>query len=148
MSTSVVVEQAVRARLVLGTRRSAALRVTLRYRLDDPLAVWLLFPAEYALEGEPDGGAGTGPVEEVPWVFARELLAAGLRGPAGAGDVHLSPGAEWTLVELRAPEGTALVRFRTEDLRRFLARTLDALPEGREFDHLDPDRALAALLGS
>ncbi|WP_329495197.1 SsgA family sporulation/cell division regulator [Kitasatospora herbaricolor] len=140
------VEQAVQARLVLSTRRSALLRVTLRYRADDPLAVRMLFPAEYSLDAtgteEQKGGA------EVTWVFARQLLAAGLAGPAGIGDVHVRPAlGPQTMVELRAAEGVALLRFDTADLRYFLRLSFLAVPEGEEHQHLDADRALAELLG-
>ena len=53
----------------------------------------------------------------------------------------------FTMVELHAPEGTALLRFDTAALRRFLWRTFLALPEGHELRRLDPDRALTELLG-
>ncbi|MFC9326262.1 SsgA family sporulation/cell division regulator [Kitasatospora sp. NPDC057015] len=144
MST-LAVQQVVQARLVLSTRRSALLRVTLRYRADDPLAVRMLFPAEYSLDaGAPDTGPA---VQEVEWVFARQLLAAGLDQPTGLGDVHVRPAAgPLTAVELRAAEGVALLRFDTAELRDFLDRSLLLVPEGEEHHHLDPDRALAELL--
>ncbi|GGV13569.1 hypothetical protein GCM10010495_29350 [Kitasatospora herbaricolor] len=140
------VEQAVEARLVLSTRRSALLRVTLRYRADDPLAVRMLFPAEYSLDAT---GTEEQPARpEVTWVFARQLLAAGLAGPAGIGDVHVRPAlGPHTMVELRAAEGVALLRFDTPDLRHFLRLSFRAVPEGEEHHHLDADRALAELLG-
>jgi hypothetical protein len=140
------VEQLVQARLVISTRRSALLHVTLRYRADDPLAVRMLFPAEYSLDatGPAEGPAGP----EVTWVFARQLLAAGLTGPAGIGDVHVRPAlGPQTTVELRAAEGVALLRFDTADLRYFLRQSFLAVPEGEEHRHLDADRALAELLG-
>ncbi|MFD0262532.1 SsgA family sporulation/cell division regulator [Kitasatospora indigofera] len=140
------VEQTVQARLVLSTRRSALLRVTLRYRTDDPLAVRMLFPAEYSLDatGPDEGPAGA----EVTWVFARQLLAAGLDRPAGTGDVHVRPGpGPQTTVELRAAEGVAVLRFDTPGLRQFLRLSFRAVPEGEEHHHLDADRALAELLG-
>ncbi|WP_371497299.1 SsgA family sporulation/cell division regulator [Kitasatospora sp. NBC_00374] len=155
------VEQVVQARLIISTRRSALLPVTLRYHADDPLAVRMVFPAEYSLDdagephrpgepgstggaAEPDPDAGPG----VEWVFARRLLAAGLDEPAGPGDVHVRPAADRrTAVELRAPEGVALLHFTTPDLRRFLWRSHLAVPEGEETLNLDPDRELAELLG-
>ncbi|MFJ1705755.1 SsgA family sporulation/cell division regulator [Kitasatospora sp. NPDC088346] len=165
--TTATVEQVVQARLIISSRRSALLPVTLRYRTDDPLAVRMVFPAEYSLDdagespGDPGdvGGPGgrhepdrTGPDPDagpgVEWVFARRLLAAGLDGPAGPGDVHVRPATERrTAVELRAPEGVALLHFTTPDLRRFLWRSHLAVPEGQEALNLDPDRELAELLG-
>ncbi|MFI9273607.1 SsgA family sporulation/cell division regulator [Kitasatospora sp. NPDC052896] len=143
---SAVVEQVVPASLILSTRTSAELRVTLRYRAADPLAVRLLFPAEYSLD-EPTGPVGADGPEGVEWVFARQLLAAGLELPSGLGDVRLRPShGRHVLIELHAPEGVALLRFGALELRRFLWRSHLAVPEGREHRHLDPDRALAELL--
>ncbi|MGC0316311.1 SsgA family sporulation/cell division regulator [Kitasatospora acidiphila] len=142
---SASVEHVVQARLILSTQVSSGLTVVLRYRRNDPLAVRMVFPAEYSLDerSAPQGGA------EVVWVFARQLLACGLELPSGLGDVHVRPcrGAH-TMVELRAPEGVALVRFEAGDLRRFLWASYQAVPEDRELRHLDADRALAELLGS
>ncbi|MGV9269701.1 SsgA family sporulation/cell division regulator [Kitasatospora sp. NPDC003701] len=154
------VEETVQARLILSTHRSARLRVTLAYRPEDPLAVRMGFPAEFSLDepaegpgrndGRDDsrdaGGPEAGP--DIEWVFARQLLTAGLELAAGVGDVHIRPAAgRRTMVELRAPEGTALVQFDTSDLRRFLWRSRLAVPEGEEHLYLDADRALAELLG-
>ncbi|WP_406198963.1 SsgA family sporulation/cell division regulator [Kitasatospora sp. NBC_01560] len=149
------VEETVQARLILSTHRSARLRVTLSYCPDDPLAVRMAFPAEFSLD-EPDAGRDAGPGQDagrdagqdIVWVFARQLLTAGLELPAGVGDVHVRPAAgRRTMVELRAPEGTALVQFDSTDLRRFLWRSRLVVPEGEEHLHLDADRALAELLG-
>ncbi|RKE19279.1 SsgA family sporulation/cell division regulator [Streptomyces sp. TLI_171] len=154
------VEQTTHARLIVSTHRSALLRVTLRYRPDDPLAVRMLFPAEFALEtgdpallpDSPDPAAGrlpdaAPPVPEIEWVFARQLLSAGLELPSGEGDVHIRPALGGrTMVELRSPDGVALLQFDRIELRRFLWSTLLAVPEGQELHHLDCDAALAQLL--
>jgi hypothetical protein len=142
---SAVVEQTVQARLILSSQCSSALTVVLRYRQSDPLAVRMVFPAEYSLDEQraPRGGA------EVVWVFGRQLLASGLDLPSGLGDVQIRPcRGGHTMVELRAPEGVALVRFEARDLKRFLWNSYRVVPEGRELRHLDADRALAELLGS
>ncbi|AUY51566.1 SsgA family sporulation/cell division regulator [Streptomyces sp. CB01881] len=141
------VEETVQARLILSTHRSARLRVALSYRPDDPLAVRMAFPAEFSLD-EPSDAPGPDGGPDIVWVFARRLLTAGLELPAGVGDVHVRPAiGRRTMVELRAPEGTALVQFDSADLRRFLWRSRLAVPEGEEHLHLDADRALAELLG-
>ncbi|MFJ9951060.1 SsgA family sporulation/cell division regulator [Kitasatospora sp. NPDC091207] len=143
------VEETVQARLILSAHRSARLRVTLAYRPEDPLAVRMGFPAEFSLD-EPADGPDTGREQgpDIEWVFARQLLTAGLELAAGLGDVHIRPApGRRTMVELRAPEGTALVRFDTTDLRRFLWRSRLVVPEGEEYLYLDADRALAELLG-
>ncbi|MEV6972471.1 SsgA family sporulation/cell division regulator [Kitasatospora sp. NPDC093806] len=139
-------EETVQARLILSPHRSVRLRVTLTYLPEDPLAVRMAFPAEFSLDEPADGPGPDG--ADIVWVFARRLLAAGLELPAGIGDVHVRPTlGRRTMVELRAPEGTALVRFDTADLRRFLWRSRLLVPEGEEHLHLDADRALAELLG-
>ncbi|KJS61766.1 SsgA family sporulation/cell division regulator [Streptomyces rubellomurinus] len=137
-------EETVQARLILSPHRSARLRVVLTYLAEDPLAVRMAFPAEFSLDDSAEGPSG----DDIVWVFGRQLLSAGLELPSGAGDVHVRPVVgRRTLVELRAPEGTALVRFDTADLRRFLWRSRLLVPEGEEHLHLDADRALAELLG-
>ncbi|GLW71674.1 sporulation-specific cell division protein SsgB [Kitasatospora phosalacinea] len=151
------VEQTTHARLIVSTHRSALLRVTLRYRADDPLAVRMVFPAEYALEAadptaDPleaaaDLPAEPAPVDGVEWVFARQLLATGLDLPSGEGDVHVRPAlGQRTVVELRSPDGVALLQFDRTELRRFLWHSYLVVPEGQELRHLDCDRALAELL--
>ncbi|WP_329564546.1 SsgA family sporulation/cell division regulator [Kitasatospora sp. NBC_01266] len=140
---SATVEHAVHARLILSGHCSTGLRATLCYRADDPLAVRMVFPCEYSLD-EP---LGPQPGAEVVWVFARQLLAAGLNLPAGLGDVHIRPSrGPYTMVELRAAEGIALLRFEAVDLRRFLSASYRCVPDGEEGRHLDADRALAELL--
>ncbi|GAA2143870.1 SsgA family sporulation/cell division regulator [Kitasatospora kazusensis] len=139
-----LVEQTVQADLILSTRRCALLRVSLRYRAADPFAVRMGFPAEYSLDAETAAGPGA----EVEWVFARQLLATGLDLPSGLGDVHVRPAhGRHTMVELRAADGVALLRFDERELRRFLRHSYLAVPEGDELLHVDADRALAQLLG-
>ncbi|MBO1416343.1 SsgA family sporulation/cell division regulator [Streptomyces sp. FH025] len=138
------VEETVQARLILSAHRSARLRVVLSYQPEDPFAVRMAFPSEFSLDDPMDGQSA----EDIVWVFARQLLSAGLELPTGAGDVHVRPAlGRRTMVELRAPEGTALLQFDTADLRRFLWRSRLLVPEGEEHLHLDADRALAQLLG-
>ncbi|MFH9351509.1 SsgA family sporulation/cell division regulator [Kitasatospora sp. NPDC017646] len=138
------VEETVQARLILSPHRCARLRVVLSYLPEDPFAVRMAFPAEFSLDDADDGLSA----EDIVWVFARQLLSSGLELPAGVGDVHVRPTAgRRTMVELRAPEGTALLQFDTADLRRFLWRSRLLVPEGEEHLHLDADRALAQLLG-
>ncbi|MFC8720750.1 SsgA family sporulation/cell division regulator [Kitasatospora sp. NPDC057198] len=164
-------EQTVHARLIVSAHRSALLQVALRYRADDPLAVRMVFPAEYALDptdptdltdpadlanpvdGPPDALPDALPehaadgVDGVEWVFARQLLDSGLDLPSGEGDVHVRPASGGrTVVELRSPDGVALLRFDRTELRRFLWHSYLVVPEGQELRYLDCDRALAELL--
>ncbi|MFH8366887.1 SsgA family sporulation/cell division regulator [Streptomyces sp. NPDC018031] len=133
---STVIDQAVQARLIASTPQARAIPASLRYARSDPFAVRVSFPPVASLDGS-----------EVEWTFGRELLAAGLRGPAGHGDVHVWPcGRERTVLEFHAPEGVAMVQFDTRDLRRLLERSYELVAEGDEGRHLDLDVDLAALL--
>lgn len=133
---STVIDQAVQARLIASTPQARAIPASLRYARKDPFAVRVSFPPTASLDGS-----------EVEWTFGRELLAAGLRGPAGQGDVHVWPcGGERTVMEFHAPEGVAMVQFDTSDLRRFLGRSYELVADGCEGGLLDLDVDLAALL--
>jgi hypothetical protein len=124
---STVIEQAFQARLVASAPRMETVPATLRYDREDPYAVSMAFPPPATLEGV-----------EVSWAFARELLAEGVDGPAGIGDVRVRPyGYDRTVVEFHAPEGVAVVHIRTSELRLFLERAQRLVPAGREHQYLD-----------
>jgi hypothetical protein len=91
------------------------------------------FPAEVRL--------AVGPVE---WVIGRDLLTAGLEGPAGEGDVQLVPGAAALWVDLLSPHGTVLLRGSLRRAEDFLARTWKACP--RRVESAALDAALDAFL--
>ncbi|MBU3870932.1 SsgA family sporulation/cell division regulator [Streptomyces sp. 4503] len=131
-----VIDQAVQAQLIASTPESRAIPACLRYERDDPFAVRVSFPPSASLDGS-----------AVEWTFGRELLSAGLRGPAGSGDVQMWPcGPRRTVLEFHAPEGMAMVQFDTADLRSFLGRSFAIVPEGSEAGELDLDQGLASLL--
>jgi hypothetical protein len=126
----------VQARLIADPHTTRELSAALRYDDADPLAVRLVFPAEASLDGA-----------EVAWAFARELLDAGLHGPAGEGDVHVWPrDGSRTVIELLSEEGVAVVEFDSADLRCFLLRTYDVVAAGQEHGDADVETGLAALL--
>lgn len=110
----------------------------LRYRSHQPFAV------ELSLR--------LGDAESVEWSFARELLLQGLHAPAGCGDVQLFPahgplpvGAA-VMIELRSPDGRAVLRADRAGLAQFASATLDLVPLGTEREHYNLDVELAALL--
>ncbi|MFI7123849.1 SsgA family sporulation/cell division regulator [Amycolatopsis sp. NPDC049868] len=108
--------------LVTNYESTVPVRVVLGFTTRDPHAVEFSF-----------GHEGS------PWVFARQLLAAGLVADAGEGDVRVWPspcGGDITLVELKAPGGHALFQAATEELEDFLAGSYDIVPRGDE--HLFP----------
>ncbi|MFJ5260237.1 SsgA family sporulation/cell division regulator [Streptomyces sp. NPDC088387] len=133
---STVIEQPVEARLVAAAPRMPNIPATLRYDRSEPFAVRMTFPAQATLEGV-----------EVCWTFSRELLAAGLEGPEGQGDVRVRPyGYDRTVLEFHAPEGTAVVHIHSADVRSFLEATGDLVSEDREHLQFDLDRGLAELM--
>ncbi|MER6995548.1 SsgA family sporulation/cell division regulator [Streptomyces sp. NPDC000410] len=133
---SSVIEQAVQARLVAAAPHMESVDVTLRYDIGDPFAVSIAFPGPATLEGT-----------DVSWAFSRELLAAGVEGPAGMGDVRVRPyGYDRTVLEFHAPEGMAMVHIRTCEVRRFLERSQGVVPTGHEHLHLRLDEDLAELI--
>ncbi|MCX5144353.1 MULTISPECIES: SsgA family sporulation/cell division regulator [unclassified Streptomyces] len=133
---SIVIEQSVQARMVASAPQMETLPAVLSYDRTDPFAVRMAFPAPATLEGT-----------EVSWAFSRELLAAGMDGPAGVGDVRIRPfGYDRTVLEFHAAEGIAMVHVRTAELRRFLRRAQELVPSGDERRFLGLDRSLTDLL--
>ncbi|MEU4149243.1 SsgA family sporulation/cell division regulator [Streptomyces sp. NPDC026659] len=108
----------------------------LLYRSQDPLAVQLLFWDD--LKGM------------VPWVFARDLLAAGTRAPSGDGDVRVWPGesgAEALLhLSLSSPYGSAHLVAPLPVIEEWLWRTYRLVPAGGEAEALNLDARLAEFL--
>jgi hypothetical protein len=133
---STVIEHPVQARLVAAAPRMTVIPSTMHYDTGDPFAVRMTFPGPATLEGV-----------EVCWTFSRDLLAEGLRGPHGVGDVRVLPYAEGrTALEFHSPEGAAVVHVPTEEVRRFLAASAALVPFGGEHLHLDLDHDLARLM--
>ncbi len=131
-----MIEQPVEARLVAAAPRMLSIPATLCYDRRDPFAVRMAFPAPATLEGV-----------DVCWTFSRELLAAGLEGPEGHGDVRVRPyGYDRTVLEFHAPEGTAVVHVRSGEIRRFLEATAGLVPVGLEHLQFDLDHDLAVLM--
>src|SRR6478609_7860598 len=115
--------------MVASAPRMETLPATLHYDRKDPFAVRMAFPAPATLEGT-----------EVSWEFSRELLATGIEGPAGVGDVRIRPfGYDRTVLEFHAAEGIAMVHVRTTELRRFLRRAQELVPMGDEYRYLELD---------
>ncbi|MGW2420508.1 SsgA family sporulation/cell division regulator [Streptomyces sp. NPDC001709] len=134
---AITVEQPAQARLITADDQEIPLSAILRYTTDDPLAVFVDFPAEAALDGE-----------EVSWIFARSLLDQGLRAPAGHGDVQIWPyGRTRTVVEFHSPHGLALLQFPSSALRRFLLHTYAVVAAGQEDVAGVVERGLSALFG-
>jgi hypothetical protein len=88
--------------------------------------------------------------EPVEWIFARNLLAVGLEGPAGEGDVQVWPsddrGDEVLNIALSSPFGEAHFEAPRSATAEFLNRTYDIISAGREADFIDLDSELDELL--
>lgn len=132
----VPVEDDVDLRLVVPGDEGLLLTATLRYEARDPYAVEATFRAAN---------------EAISWVLGRDLLSDGLLGDCGEGDVRVWPTTDGdrrvVMLQLSSPDGCALLAADAKGLEAFLKRTYDAVPLGREGEHLDVDAALAGLLG-
>jgi hypothetical protein len=123
-------------RLVVPDQGSVPLVASLHYSADDPYAIRMAFQV--------------GTDEPVEWIFARDLLAVGTEGPAGAGDVHIWPtesgGHELLNIALSSPFGEAHFEARRSSTAAFLTRTYEVIAPGHEADYIDVDSALDDLL--
>ncbi|MFI5529626.1 SsgA family sporulation/cell division regulator [Kitasatospora sp. NPDC051853] len=122
--------------LVAGPGLRVPVAACLRYSAADPYAVHLDF---HLGQGMP-----------VRWTFARELLATGLHGWAGTGDVSVFPGTDQdvrsTCLSLDGDTGTVLLLAPTPAVTTFLAHTDRLVPPGTELRHVDLDTLLTRLL--
>jgi len=120
---------------LIGPDAPVPVKVDLSYHSRDPFAVQASFR--------------TGRDQAVDWVFARDLLHAGLIEPSGTGDVRVQPldlDPNRVQLTLSSPSGHAVFTTCAQTLGEFLHRTFDAVPPGREYSWLDFDLALSELL--
>jgi hypothetical protein len=132
---------------LVGPQSWTAVPAALVYESADPYAVKVRFgdggePEEPgSLEPEDDGG--------VEWLLSRELLRAGMSGPAGDGDVRIWPARaalDVLFLQLRAPSGEALFELSASVVGEFLRDTERLVPVGEESGRLEVDDELTALL--
>ena len=110
------------------------LEVELRYDTLDPYAVVAAFRP--------------GRDDCVEWAFSRDLLADGLIGDAGEGDIRIRPSAndvEMVVMELHSPSGQAMFEAHSEDLAEFLDQTYEVVMPGNENLWVDIDAELMRL---
>jgi hypothetical protein len=108
----------------------------LRYDRFDPYAVTAVFR--------------TGSTQ-VRWVVSRDLIAEGIYEPTGDGDVHVWPcldaqGRAVVVIELRSPDGEAMMQTRSDALTAFIASTDAVVPRGAESVLIDVDAAIEGFL--
>jgi hypothetical protein len=97
---------------------------------------------------------GVGLGKPVEWIFARDLLAMGIEGREGLGDVTVWPSADSEggvpgsvlHIELSSPFGQAHFEAPARDILHFLRRTYQIVPAGEESKHIDVEAELNDLL--
>lgn len=105
------------------------------YRASEPYAVTVAFQS--------------GPGRWIEWVFARELIDAGLVRQAGVGDVRIRPERSLdrsvVVLEISSPEGTARLDIDLRSVAAFLDATAAIVPLGDEEDYVDIDALIDEL---
>jgi sporulation and cell division protein SsgA len=134
MINSVTVSAELGLSLVVPEHGAVPLMASLSYCADDPYAIKMAFHV--------------GTDEPVEWIFARELLAAGLEGPAGEGDVQVWPEDYDDVLNLAlsSPFGEAHFEAPQSATAEFLRSTYDIIPAGQESAFIDVDSELDELL--
>jgi hypothetical protein len=151
-SSSTTISAELGLKLVVPQQTIVPLVASLYYSGRDPYAVRMAFHV--------------GTDEPVEWIFARDLLAAGIDSRQGDGDVHVWPSAqscaetdgldtigaaeaadgEVLNIELSSPFGQAHFEAPTQAMAAFLDRTYQIVPEGQESDYIDIETELNDLL--
>lgn len=135
MESLKTVVQGVAVQLVVSRTYSLSMCMSLRYEPTDPYVVRATF--------------FTDTDEQTEWVLGRELLADGLTGSTGCGDIRVWPavgrGDQAMYIVLGSPAGTALLEVPVQDVRTFLENTEALVPRGTESGRIDWELELANL---
>ncbi|MEU1036407.1 SsgA family sporulation/cell division regulator (plasmid) [Streptomyces sp. NBC_01450] len=135
MESLKTVVQGVAVQLVVSRTYSLSMCMSLRYEPTDPYVVRAAF--------------FTDTDEQTEWVLGRELLADGLTGSTGCGDIRVWPavgrGDQAMYIVLGSPAGTALLEVPVQDVRTFLENTEALVPRGTESGRIDWELELANL---
>ena len=136
MNSSVTVSAELGLNLVVPDHGAVPLVASLSYSAEDPYAIRMAFHV--------------GTDEPVEWIFARDLLAVGLEGPAGEGDVQVWPGedsdGEVLNIALSSPFGEAQFEAPRDSTAACLTRTYEVIAPGHESEYVDVDGELDELL--
>jgi hypothetical protein len=142
-SSSTTVSAELGLRLVVPQQTIVPLVASLYYSGTDPYAIRMAFHV--------------GTDEPVEWIFARDLLAAGIESRQGEGDVQVWPsepadsedsGSDDIVlnIELSSPFGQAHFEAPAEAMSAFLRRTYSIVPAGKESGFVDIESELNELL--
>ncbi|HTF49340.1 MAG TPA: SsgA family sporulation/cell division regulator [Pseudonocardia sp.] len=108
------------------------------YRSDDPFAVMMSI-------SRPSG-------RWIDWLLSRDLLIEGLAGPAGVGDVRLTPFSdeEFDVLEVRIgdDEGFASLEFDRDLIERFLEASFEIVAAGAESTVIDVEAEIEKITNS
>ena len=150
-SNSTTISAELGLRLVVPQQTIVPLVASMFYSGSDPYAVRMAFHV--------------GTDEPVEWIFARDLLAAGIESRQGEGDVHVWPspgpcaetsdldltgaaesGEKVLNIELSSPFGQAHFEAPAQAMSAFLRRTYQIVPAGQESSYIDIEAELNDLL--
>jgi hypothetical protein len=150
-SSSTTISAELGLRLIVPQQTIVPLVASMYYSGDDPYAVRMAFHV--------------GTDEPVEWIFARDLLAAGIEFPQGEGDVQVWPslmscadddvldmtgpqgdGGKLLNIELSSPFGQAHFEAPAQAMSAFLQRTYQIVPAGQEGRYIDIETELNDLL--
>jgi Streptomyces sporulation and cell division protein, SsgA len=150
-SSSTTISAELALRLVVPQQTIVPLVASMYYSGTDPYAVRMAFHV--------------GTDEPVEWIFARDLLAAGIESRQGEGDVQVwpspmscaetgdlaatgtpEPGGKVLNIELSSPFGQAHFEAPAQAMYAFLQRTYQIVPAGKESRHIDIEAELNDLL--
>jgi hypothetical protein len=136
MINSATVSAELKLSLVVADHGPVPLVASMYYSATDPYAIRMAFHV--------------GTDEPVEWIFARDLLAGGLEGPAGAGDVQIWPadedGCDVFNIALCSPFGEAHFEAPIAATADFLKRTFEVIAAGQESEFVNLDTELEELL--
>lgn len=153
-SSSTTISAELGLRLVVPQQTIVPLVASVYYSGSDPYAVRMAFHV--------------GTDEPVEWIFARDLLAAGIESRQGEGDVQVWPSpmscteaggpdgigpdeisetdGKILNIELSSPFGQAHFEAPAQAMSAFLKRTYQVVPPGRESSYIDIEAELNDLL--
>ena len=79
----------------------------------------------------------------VEWLVARDLVIDSLHGPAGCGDIRMSPqhvqGYDIVEIEIRSTDGRAILEVDRDLLAELVSASTQLVPVGDESAHMDLD---------
>jgi hypothetical protein len=86
----------------------------------------------------------------VEWLVARDLVIESLRGPAGCGDVRMSPqhvqGYDIVEIEIRSADGRAVLEVDRDLLAEFVDASATLVQVGDESTRIDLDGEISKIM--